>query len=103
VAAAPPPPWLTGVAGGCVLRVRVTPRAGRTQIAGEREGALLIRLAAAPVEGEANAALIEFLAARLDVPRRALRLAAGAHARDKRVAIDGVTAEAAAARLRPPA
>ena len=86
-------------AGGCVLRVRVVPRAGRTGPAGERDGALLMRVAAAPVEGRANAALIAWLASRLDVPRRAIRLVAGERHRDKRFEIDGLPAAVAAARL----
>lgn len=86
-------------AGGCTLRVRVVVRAGRTAVAGEREGALVVRLAAAPVEGEANAALIAWLATRLGVPRRAVRLVAGTRSRDKRLEIDGVSAADATAHL----
>jgi uncharacterized protein YggU (UPF0235/DUF167 family) len=81
--------------------VRVATRAGRTGVWGQRDRALLIRLAAAPVEGRANEALIAFLAERLDLPRAAVRLVAGARARDKRLDIDGVTAADAASRLRP--
>ncbi len=87
--------------GGCTLRVRVVPRAGRTTVAGERGGALLLRLAAAPVEGAANAALVAWLADRLEVPHRAVRLVSGERHRDKRLEIDGLSAAAAAARLGP--
>ena len=59
-----------------------------------------MRLAAPPVEGAANEALIEFLAARLRLPRRALTLVSGDRSRLKRVAIAGVTADAVAAALR---
>ena len=89
--------------GGCAVRVRVVPRAGRTALAGERDGAVLVRLAAAPLDGEANAALVAWLANQLRVPRRAVRLAAGARARDKRLEIDGLGADEAARRLGPPA
>lgn len=85
--------------GGCTLRVRVIPRAGRTLLAGERDGALVIRLAAAPVDGEANATLVAWLAERLRVPRRAVRLVAGDRGRDKRLEIDGVSAAEAGERL----
>ena len=78
-------------ADGVVIAVRVIPRAGKHEIAGIRGGALLVRLAAPPVEGAANDALIAFLAGRLRVPRRALRIVSGEHGRQKRVAIDGVT------------
>jgi uncharacterized protein (TIGR00251 family) len=85
--------------GGCTLTVRVVPRAGRTEVAGTRGDALLVRLAAPPVEGAANDALVAFLAARLGVPRRAVTLVSGARSREKRLAIDGVSAAEAARRL----
>ncbi len=73
-----------------VLDVRVIPRSRRTVVDGRRGGAILIRLAAPPVDGAANEALLRFLAAALDVPRRSVRLVAGEKSRDKRVAIAGV-------------
>lgn len=85
--------------GGCTVRVRVVPRAGRTGLAGTRGEALLIRLAAAPVEGEANLALVEWLSKRLGLPRRAIRLVSGDRHRDKRLEVDGLTAAAASERL----
>jgi uncharacterized protein YggU (UPF0235/DUF167 family) len=81
------------------LRVRVIPRAGRTAIAGRRGDSILVRLAAAPVDGAANEALIEALARALDLPRRAISISAGHKARDKRIEVDGVTDEQIAARL----
>ena len=75
------------------MDVRVVPRARRTEYAGERDGALLVRLAAPPVEGAANAALIDFLASALDLPRRSIRIVSGERSRRKRVAIDGMTTE----------
>jgi len=75
------------------VNIRVIPRAHKTGLAGERDGALLVRLAAAPVEGAANAALIDFLADKLDLPRRNIRIVAGERSRQKRVAIAGMTAE----------
>ena len=54
---------------------------------------MVVRLAAPPVEGAANDALIEFLADRLHVARRAVRIVSGARGRQKRVAVSGVTAE----------
>lgn len=79
---------LTGTAGETVLPVYATPRAGRTEVVGEREGALWVRLAAPPVEGAANRTLIAFLAEKLGVPRHAVRLVSGASGRQKRVRID---------------
>jgi uncharacterized protein (TIGR00251 family) len=84
---------------GIELQVRVVPRAGRSACAGVREGALLIRLAAPPVEGAANDALIAFLSQQLDVPRRNIRIVAGEKSRTKRVAIAGISATEAEAAL----
>jgi uncharacterized protein (TIGR00251 family) len=81
------------------LEVRVIPRARRTEIAGRRGGALLIRLAAPPVDGAANDALRAFLAERLGVPQRQIAILRGATSRDKTVAIDGVGAAAIEAAL----
>ena len=72
------------------LRVRVTPRAGRDALAGWQDGVLHVRLAARPVEGRANEALIRFLAKTLGVPPRDVRLVAGETARDKRLAVAGL-------------
>jgi uncharacterized protein (TIGR00251 family) len=82
-----------------VVQVRVIPRAGRTAVAGTRGGAILIRLAAAPVDGAANAALIELLAGIFNLPKRAITVVAGHTSRDKRVAIEGLTAAEVEAKL----
>ena len=73
------------------LNVRVIPRARKTELSGERNGALVVRVAAPPVEGAANAAVIDCLARALGVPKRAVQIVSGERARTKRVAIDGVT------------
>lgn len=73
------------------LAVRVIPRARRTEIAGRRGDALLIRLAAPPVDGAANEALLAFLADRLGVPRRRVALRRGAATRDKVVDVEGMS------------
>jgi uncharacterized protein (TIGR00251 family) len=78
---------------GIIVDVRVIPRAGKSDIAGTRDGALLVRLNAAPVEGAANAELIEVLATALGLPRRAITLVSGGRSRQKRVRIAGVTVE----------
>ena len=75
------------------ILVRVLPRARNTEAAGRRGDRLVIRLAAPPVDGAANDALIEFLASTLHVPRRAVRIVSGERTREKRVAIDGVSDE----------
>jgi uncharacterized protein (TIGR00251 family) len=93
---ASPPLPIGRSADGVTLAVRVIPRAGRTGVAGTRGGALLVRLAAPPVEGAANDALVDFLARAFDRPKRAIRIVSGHSSRDKRVTIDGLGADAAA-------
>lgn len=78
--------------GEFIISVRVKPRSSRDSIEGEREGALVIRLTAPPVEGEANDALLRLLAARLHIPKSAVRILSGERGRLKRVAVCGVTA-----------
>ena len=78
--------------GGVVLSVRVIPRAKKTEIGGVRGDALLVRLAAPPVDGAANDALIELLAERLGVARRDVRIVSGDRGRQKRVSIAGISA-----------
>jgi uncharacterized protein (TIGR00251 family) len=78
---------VTGTPTGAALLVRVVPRASRTQFSGVRNGALVVKLAAPPVDGAANELLITFLADRFDVPRRNLRIDHGLRSRTKRVAI----------------
>lgn len=90
---------VTDVAGGSVLTVRVTPRAGHTSIAGVRGGRLLVRLAAAPVEGAANEALVRLLAGMLEIPNSRIRLISGERSRQKRVRVAGVCAADVTARL----
>ena len=89
--------WLKEVPGAVELAVLVQPRASRTRVVGEHDGLLKIQLAAPPVEGEANAALLEFLAKRLGVPRRQVSLISGDTARRKRVRVDGLGAAEAEA------
>ena len=74
--------------------MRLQPRASRSEITGERDGALLVRVAAPPVEGAANEALVAFFAAALRVPRRAVQILSGERGPKKRIAIAGVTVEA---------
>ena len=77
---------------GVLLTVRVTPRAGRNEWAGWHGGVPKIRLCAPPADGQANRALIEFLAEAMDRPRSTLALVSGASSRTKTVLIRGVTA-----------
>ena len=73
-----------------ILELHVQPGARRSEFAGEHGGRIKLRLAAPAVEGQANEALIEFLAAHYGVPKRNVRIAAGMKSRRKRVVIEGV-------------
>ncbi|MEZ5123987.1 MAG: DUF167 domain-containing protein [Solirubrobacterales bacterium] len=77
-----------------LLRVRVQPRAKRSEVAGQRDGAVVIRVAAPPVDGKANAALCRFVADVVGVPRRAVSVARGESGRDKLLRVEGCDADA---------
>jgi uncharacterized protein (TIGR00251 family) len=81
------------------LDIRVIPRAGRSGFAGLRDGALLVKLAAAPVDGAANAALIDLLAASLRIPKRDIVIVSGERSRTKRIRIAGFDREQVLANL----
>jgi uncharacterized protein (TIGR00251 family) len=79
---------------GAALTVRVTPRARRTEIAGFLEdGILRIRIAAPPVEGKANAALVEFLAKVLSVRKNRIEVVAGDKSLDKIISVTDLSAD----------
>jgi uncharacterized protein (TIGR00251 family) len=76
---------------GCVrFSVRAQPRASRSEVVGEHDGALRVRLAAPPVDGEANRELVKLLARRLGVPQSAVRVVAGESGRNKLVEVEGL-------------
>lgn len=70
--------------------VRVQPRASKDELAGERAGALLVRLTAPPLEGAANSALVRLLARALGVPPSAVEILRGESGRNKLVRVRGV-------------
>jgi uncharacterized protein len=74
--------------------VRVQPRARRDELAGERNGALLVRVTAPPVEGRANDAVRKLLARRLRIAPGRVSVVRGASGRDKLVEVEGMEAEA---------
>jgi uncharacterized protein len=81
------------------LDIRVIPRAGRTGFGGLRGGALLVRLASAPVDGAANDELIALIAKALRIPKRDITIVSGERARSKRIRIAGIDREQALAKL----
>ena len=87
------PALIRKTAAGVEIDVRVIPRARKTGLGGVRDDAVVVRLAAAPVDGAANEALVDYFAALLRLPRRAVRIVSGERGRRKRLALAGVTAE----------
>ncbi len=82
-----------------LLRIRVVPRAAREKLTRDASGVLRVHLTAPPVDGAANRALVNFLAAQLGLPKRALVLAKGERGRDKIVAVEGESPAALEARV----
>lgn len=78
------------------------PRAGRNGFGGLRDGALVVRLAAAPVDGAANDELIALLSKTLDIPKRDITIVSGERSRSKRVRIAGLDRAQALSRLTAP-
>ena len=76
-------------AAGVRFRVRVQPRASKTEVAGVHGEALRIRVAAPPVESEANEELVRFLAKKLGVARAAVAIVSGDSGRDKLIEVSG--------------
>lgn len=83
----------------CRLHIRVTPRARRNEVVGERGNLLCVKLTAAPVKGAANKALLTFLAERLDVSTGSLTIVGGETSREKWLLVTGLSEEEARARL----
>ena len=77
-----------------LVALRVQPRASADAVIGEREGVIAIRLKAPPVDGQANAALLRFLARKLGVAPTAVELVRGATGRQKWIRVAGRSAEA---------
>lgn len=81
--------WLRAEGDAVILNLHIQPGAKKTEIVGPHGEALKIRLAAPPVDGKANAALLAFIAAKLGVGKAAVRLVSGQASRVKRIRIEG--------------
>lgn len=92
--------WLVQSHHDCTITIKVVPRASRTEICGSDALWLRVRLQAPPVDGKANAALVEFLAKTFDLPKRSVEILAGDTTRVKRVKLHGITPEAVIAAVR---
>jgi hypothetical protein len=91
---------LTLTAAGVRVAVRVQPRAGRSRVVGAHGGALKLQVAAAPVDGAANDAVVMLLADWLDVRRRAVSVVQGQRGRDKLIEVAAADPAGLAARIR---
>jgi uncharacterized protein (TIGR00251 family) len=87
---------ITEHAEGIVLTVRVRPGAKRSAVIGEHAGGIKIAVAAPPVDGKANEALIEFLREALQLKRSQLEIIRGDKSRQKHVLLRGVSREVVA-------
>ncbi len=85
---------VVSIEGGVRFEVQVAPRASREAVLGVHDGGLKIALKAPPVDGEANAALIAFLAKRLRVPKRDVSIVSGASSKRKKLEVVGAEPEA---------
>jgi uncharacterized protein (TIGR00251 family) len=81
------------------LRLRVSPGARRTEIAGRHGDGWKVRVAAPPENGRANDAVRELLSERLGLPRHAVTIVSGHRSREKVVELDGISHERAEAKL----
>ncbi len=86
---------------GAAVRVdlRVAPRASKNAIDGVRDGRLVVKVTAPPVDAAANDAVIALLASVLDISKRQVAIVLGATGRSKTVELTGVSAETIRARL----
>ena len=92
-------PVISAGAAGIRLQIRVMPRASKAAVAGVREGRLIVRVTAPPVDNAANDAVVELLSSVLDLPRRALSIVSGHSAREKTIVAAGITEADARRRL----
>jgi len=91
--------WLNRCPEGVAFKVRIVPRAARSEACGVHGDGLKIRLQAPPVEGRANRALVDFLAAELGVRRSRISIVAGETSRTKRILVRDVTPQTVARRF----
>ena len=79
--------------GMLIFRVRVVPRASRSEVVGEHDGALRVRIAAPPVDGAANDELVRLLARAFHVSRSDVEIRAGQNSKLKQVGVSGISPE----------
>lgn len=83
------------------LSIHVQPKASRTRLAGLHGEALKLCITSPPVDGKANAAVIQFFAKLFKIPKAAVSIASGESNRDKRLVLAGISLAQAEAILQP--
>ena len=86
---------ITAVPGGVRIQLHVQPGASKSEVAGLHGERMRLRIQSPPVDGRANEAVLDWIAAQLGVPRRTVTLVRGAKSREKTVEIAGISVEAA--------
>ena len=89
------PTAIEATAHGTRVHLHVVPRASRTQVAGLHDGRVKLQVAAPPVDGEANDAIVRWAAKLFGVPRDAVVIASGATGKRKTLEIEGLDADVA--------
>lgn len=94
--------WITDSGEGALVKIRALPGAKKSEIVGEQNGRLKVRLSAPPVEGKANKELLRLLAKQLGLKKSQVRLHTGDRSRDKIILLVDVTVAEAGEKLRVP-
>ena len=89
------------MAAGATLTIKVTPRASKNAVDGWRNGQLIVRVTAAPVDAAANDAVIALFAGALRIPKRDITIVRGASSRTKVLAFAHLAPDALTARFSP--
>ena len=93
--------WLHPTKDGCIVVVKATPRASKSEIVGAEADWLRVRLQAPPVDGKANAELAALFAKTFGIPKRSVEILTGDTSRLKRIKLRGVTADRVTSSLAP--
>ena len=88
--------WFRRTSTGWEVRLHVQPGAKRSEIIGLHGSSLKLKIQAPPVDGKANEAIVAYIAERIGVPRRTVRIIAGESSREKRIAIDAPAVDVSA-------
>ena len=92
-------PYITPKEGGILLKILLQPRASKNELAGTQDDRLKVRLKAPPVEGEANKALVTYIAKLFNIKKLQIEITTGLASRRKSVYIEGFSKEEALNRL----